>query len=222
MAAGTFIFAGVEMYQLIQGDCIEILPTLTGIDAVVSDPPYGIAYCHGARRGGVLLGTDGMSIVGDNEPFDPSPWLNFPIVVLWGANHYASRLPDSSRWLVWDKRDGIPSNDQADCEMAWTNQRGVARLKTRYWNGAQATEKGEKRVHPNQKPVALLKWCMDVVGVPVGATVLDPYMGSGSLGIACIQTGRNFIGIEIDPDYFAIAQRRIEDAAAQPLLLEVL
>lgn len=194
------------------GDCLEYMRTMPdgSVDAVITDPPYGIGYCHGARRGGVLFGTDGMSIVGDDAPFDPSPWLDYPFVVLWGANYYASRLPDSSRWLVWDKRDGIPSNDQADCEMAWTNQSGVARLKTRYWNGAQATEKGQKRVHPNQKPVALIAWCMDVLGVPVGTT-----------GVACVKTGRNFIGCEIDPGYYAIAQRRIADAQAQlPLFTE--
>lgn len=210
------------MVELHLGDCLEILPTLTGIDAIITDPPYGIAYCHGARKGGVTMGTDLMFIVGDDQPFDPSPFLGFDKVVLWGANHYASRLPDSSGWLVWDKRNGIPSNDQADCEMAWTNQKSVARLLTRYWNGAQAKEKHEPRVHSNQKPVALMKWCMDVIGIPKGATVLDPYMGSGSTGVACVQTGRNFIGIEIDPVHFKNAQKRIAAAQMQPSLLEAI
>lgn len=198
-----------EGIQIYHGDCLEVLPFLAGVDAVVTDPPYGIAYCHGARRGGVRLGTDCQAIQGDDKPFDPSPWLRYGVVVLWGANHYASRLPDSSRWLIWDKRDGIPSNDQADCETAWTNQNGVARLKTRYWNGAQATECGEKRVHSNQKPVALMQWSMEQAGVPEGATVLDPFMGSGTTGIACIRTGRKFIGIEIDQRHCDSAVERV-------------
>lgn len=207
--------------QLHLGDCLEFMRGMDAgsVDAVVTDPPYGIAYCHGLRRGGLRYGTDGMSIVGDEQPFDPSPWLDFPIVILWGANHFASRLPDSSCWLVWDKRDGISSNDQSDCEMAWTNQSGVARLRTRYWNGAHAREKDAKRSHPNQKPVELMKWCMDVVGIPKGATVFDPFMGSGTTGVACVQTGRNFIGCEIDPGYFEIAKRRIAAAQAQPPLI---
>lgn len=161
------------------------------------------------------MGTDGMSIVGDDKPFDPAPFLVFPVVLIWGANYFANNLPPSSRWFIWDKRNGIASNDQADCEMAWTNQRGVARLRTRYWNGAHARERDESRTHPNQKPIELMKWCMDLLEIPKGATVFDPYMGSGTTGVACMQTGRNFIGCEIDERYFKIAQKRIEDAAAQ-------
>jgi site-specific DNA-methyltransferase (adenine-specific)/modification methylase len=187
-------------------------------DAVITDPPYGISYCHGARKGGVKMGTDCQSIIGDDSPFDPSPWLGYPVIVLWGANHYASRLPDSSRWLIWDKREGIPPNDQADAEVAWTNNDGVIRLKSRYWNGAQAKEKNETRTHSNQKPVALMEWCMKVVEVPGNAIVLDPYMGSGTTGIACIRTNRNFIGVEKDKGYFDIACERIERELSQGVL----
>jgi site-specific DNA-methyltransferase (adenine-specific)/modification methylase len=154
---------------LYNADCLE-LPWMDA-DALISDPPYGIAYCHGARKGGVKMGTDGEAIIGDDKPFDPRPWLGYPVVVLWGANHYANRLPNSSRWLIWDKREGIPANDQADGETAWTNQNGVLRLKSRYWNGAQAKEKDEPRIHSNQKPVSLMAWCMETVGVTEGAHV---------------------------------------------------
>lgn len=169
-----------------------------------------------------MLGMDGRTIEGDDEPFDPSPWLGYPVVVLWGANHYASRLPDSPCWLVWDKRNGITTNDQADCEMAWTNLRGVARLMSRYWNGAQARERGDVRYHSNQKPVSLMAWCLDKAKVPQGALVLDPYAGSGTTGVACLQTGRRFVGIEIDEGHFDVAVRRIEAAAAQQRLALVL
>ena len=207
IGSGAWLGVTIGDCQLINADCLE-LPKITA-DALISDPPYGIAYCHGARKGGVKLGMDGEAIICDDKPFDPAPWLGYPIVVLWGANHYANRLPNSSRWLIWDKREGIPSNDQADGEAAWTNQNGVLRLKTRYWNGAQAKEKDEPRIHSNQKPVSLMAWCLEQVGVPVGATVLDPYMGSGTTGIACIRTGRKFIGVEKDKRHFDNAVDRI-------------
>jgi DNA modification methylase len=209
----------IELYNC---DCLEFMKTLPdkSIDAVITDPPYGIGYCHGSRKGGEKMGTDGMSIIGDGAQFDPSPFLSFDKICLWGANYYADKLPVSSRWLVWDKRNGIPSNDQADCELAWTNQNGVARLMTRYWNGAQAKEKYEDRTHPNQKPVSLMIWCMEVLGIPETATIFDPYAGSATTAIACLRTGRNFIGCEIDPGYFAIAQQRIARAQMQPSLFD--
>ena len=105
------------------GDCRDVLPGLSGVDAVVTDPPYGIGYVHGVGGGKLARSTAfaDVTIRGDNAPFDPAVWLGFRQVILWGANHFASRLPDASCWLTWDKRDGICSNDQADCEHAWTN-----------------------------------------------------------------------------------------------------
>ena len=143
-------------------------------------------------------------------------WLTFPEVVLWGANHYASRLPDASCWLTWDKRDGVCSNDQADCEHAWTNLGGPARVIRHLWNGMlKASERGEVRVHPTQKPVAVMEW---VLGFVKAHTILDPFMGSGTTGVACARLGRRFIGCEIEPRYFDIACKRIEEAYRQPRL----
>lgn len=193
------------------GDCLEVLPTLSGVDAVVTDPPYGIGYSHGVGGGCLARSTQfhQHAIIGDDRPFDPQPWLRFPSVILWGANHYASRLPDSSAWLTWDKRDGVCSNDQADCEHAWTNFKGPARIKRHLWNGMlKASEKGIPRVHPTQKPVEVMEWC---VGMTTG-TVLDPYLGSGTTGVAAVRLGRKFIGVEIDPKYYAIAKARIQQA----------
>ncbi len=204
--------------QLYLGDCLEVLPTLDSVNAVVTDPPYGIAYRHGARKNGKVLGMDLVSIVGDDKPFDPEPWLDYPVVVLWGANHYADRLPPSSCWLIWDKRDSKTINDQADCEMAWTNQKRPARLYRHYWNGARAKDTPQ-RVHPNQKPMGLMQWAMKRMELARNTTILDPFMGSGTTGVACVKTGRRFIGIEIDPNYFAIAKKRIQEAQMQPRLL---
>lgn len=204
---------------LYYGDCLDLLPIEA--DAVVSDPPYGIAYSHGGQSGVLARTTKfvGVKVIGDDREFDPTPWLRFPIVVLWGANHYASRLPDSPAWLIWDKRDGLTSNDMADCEMAWTNLDRVARLRSLRWMGMiKDSERGEERVHPMQKPVAVMSWAMEQTKVPDGATVLDPFMGSGTTGVACIRTGRNFIGVEKDEKYFEIAVERIRRELAQERL----
>jgi len=200
------------------GDCREILPTLGKVDAVVTDPPYGIGYAHGGGGGKLARSTAfaDVSIVGDDKPFDPSDFLKFRTIALWGANHFAERLPSSAGWLVWDKRDGVCSNDQADCEIAWTNKPMPARIIRHLWNGMlKASERGESRVHPTQKPVAVMEWCLKLL-THTGETILDPFMGSGTTGVACAKLGRKFIGIEIEPKYFDIACRRIEAAYKQP------
>jgi site-specific DNA-methyltransferase (adenine-specific) len=209
------------------GDCLEIMRDLPDgcVDAVVTDPPYGHGYSGIASE---TPGTRNWSkrfcgaIAGYDIAFDPSPFLSAaPIVVLWGANHYASKLPDSAAWLCWDKRRGTASNNFSDCELAWCSVGGSARLFTHMWNGLCRDSEIGEHLHPTQKPVALLRWCLDKAKVQPGATVLDPFMGSGTTGVACVETGRNFIGIEIDPEYFAIAERRIAEAQRnfQPQLL---
>ena len=203
--------------KLLCGDYRDILPMLEA-DAVVTDPPYGIGYAHGGGGGKLARSTAFAheAIVGDDQPFDPSDFLRFPTVVLWGANHFAERLPSSAGWLIWDKRDGVCSNDQADCEIAWTNKPSPARLMRHLWNGMlKASERGESRFHPTQKPVAVMEWCLKQA-TQVGDLVLDPFMGSGTTGVACAKLGRKFIGIEIEPKYFEIACRRIEAAYKQP------
>ena len=192
---------GITIYQ---GDCRQIVPQLVGVDAVVTDPPYGINYQHGVRKGGVKLGTDGLNVIGDDEPFDPAFLLDFPTVVLWGANHYADSLPRARGWLVWDKREGINPNDQSDCELAWTNRLTVARLFSRYWNGGGI---GEQRWHPTQKPIALMRWCIELF--PDATTILDPYMGSGTTLRAAKDCGKRAIGIELDEAYCQIAVERL-------------
>lgn len=212
------VLEGRADWIVVTGDCLEVLPTIPkgSVGACITDPPYGV----NAVRNGRCFGTSNAAatneyrtIVGDDQPFDPSPLLAIaPIVALWGANHYADRLPASARWLVWDKRDGLNSNPLADCEMAWTSDGRPARLFSHRWMGMVRDSEHERRVHPSQKPVALAEWTLGVLEVPANAVVLDCYLGSGSIGVACVKTGRRFIGIEICDEYAQIARRRIREA----------
>lgn len=186
--------------------------------SVVADPPYGVQILTdmaGVKRSKAASAT-GKSfkpVIGNDRPFDPTRWLGFGVdQLLWGANHYCSRLPEApGRWLNWDKRcDIIPPRCQADCELAWSSEYGAARTFYHYWDGmVKASEMGEPREHPTQKPVALMRWCMQYAK---GKVILDPYMGSGTTGVAAIQEGRNFIGFELDEEYFKVAAKRIRQA----------
>ena len=199
------------------GDCMALRDSLPPVDSVVTDPPYGISYKHGARAGGRLMGTDGMAIVGDDKPFDPSPWLAYPEAVFWGAEHFKNRLPDGGRWLVWNKRRLGVVRDQCCVENAWCSVNGVTRLIDHPWDGADmGRERGQPRLHSNQKPIDVMRWS---IGFVEGQTILDPYMGSGTTGVAAINMGRKFVGIEIDPEHFASACKRIEAAVNQPDML---
>lgn len=199
------------------GDCLEILPTLPKVDAVITDPPYGINHpCNFSERGRGNLAkcNDYSDVHDDHRQFDPSPWLSLNVpTCFWGGNYFADKLPTCSGWLVWDK-ERPDDLDQATCELAWTNYvKGVRRFR-HLWNGMmKASERGES-YHPTQKPVALLQWVLDLRWTPTG-TILDPFMGSGTTGVACMNLGRKFIGIEIERKYFDIACERIEQAQKQ-------
>lgn len=207
-----------ESVTIMHADCRDVLPL--ACDAVVTDPPYGIGYIKGTGGKGKHHRRNIEAIAGDDEPFDPSPLLQFQNVVMWGADHYAQRLP-RGRWLVWDKLDGMEAWDSfSDVEVAWHNKPGAARIYRQLWKGVcrPGQENGADRLHPSQKPIALMQWCMTQAGISEGATVLDPFMGSGTTGIACIRTGRKFIGIEIDAAHFETARKRLEKELAQGLL----
>jgi site-specific DNA-methyltransferase (adenine-specific)/modification methylase len=206
--------------QLYCGDCLKILPEIGKVDAVITDPPYGIGYVNGAVNIPYATKFAGKKVIGDNVPFNPTFLLKYKNLVTWGANHYCQFIPsDRGKWLVWDKRcQKIPTRDTSDLEMAWCSDNGRAdRMFYHVWDGfIKGTEQGIKRIHPTQKPVALMEWCIKQVGNP--AIVLDPFMGSGTTGIACIRTGLRFIGIEISPEYFEIAKKRIQIELQQQLL----
>lgn len=215
------------------GDCRELASSLElQVGAVVADPPYGInlhemsstytsRYLYG--DGAPEDRKDAYLVHGDDQLFDPAPWLRFPKTILWGGIHFAQRLPESRCWLVWDKREGGTSDNQADCEVAWTSLPGPARLHSQLWRGM--VRRGEENVsrqdrcHPTQKPVDLMSWCIQLCKLAPGSIVLDPYMGSGTTGIAAVRAGYRFIGIEIDPKHFETACRRIEDEQRQTRLI---
>lgn len=226
---------GYEVQQigdctLYRGDCYELMPALQA-DALITDPPYGINYdCMKFRshRWAQFKGHAAVppslwpqKIVGDTVPFDPRPWLHFAQIILWGGHLYTTYLPCSPSWLIWDKREGTTSDDYGDCELAWTNLSGVTRLHRQLWRGV--IRRGEenavygKKLHPAQKPIALMRWCVQkTVGV-----VLDPFAGSFTTAHACVELGRPCIAIEIDPYYWELGCRRIEHAYAQPALFPV-
>ena len=204
------------------GDCLEILPTLGEVDAVVTDPPYGMGWNTDSKRfsGGNRISRgegrdDWGDIKSDDEPFDPAPWLGFNSVVLWGANHYAQRLPVGST-LVWlKKHSGLFGTFLSDAEIGWAKGgHGVYCHYQQFPPPSRMAENNGATAHPTQKPIGLMVWCLQEFASK--GTVLDPYMGSGTTGVACVKLGRKFIGIEIEPKYFDIACKRIEEAYRQP------
>ncbi len=202
------------------GDCREILPTLGKVDAIVTDPPYGIKQDKGFDGfGGFGAPIARRQYQGDWDKERPQSVIfgmmldAAPVAIIWGGNYFTDLLPVSGKWLWWDKLQTMPTF--GDGEMAWTNLPGVAPKKFVYSNnGLMAKEKD--REHPTQKPVQLMQWCAE----KTTGTILDPFMGSGTTGVACANLGRKFIGIEIEPKYFDIACRRIEQAYKQPRLFK--
>lgn len=191
--------------KLILGNGLVELPVLAGtFDAVISDPPYGISYDPSIRNADWPEG-----IIGDDQPFDPCPLIALAKpTVLFGANHFASRLPDSARWFVWDKRPDMRPMKFADCELAWCSEPGAARIVRYMWHGAARGPETGQHWHPTQKPIEVMRWVIEAVTKP-GDVILDPYMGSGTTGVAALQCDRRFIGIEILERWFAAAEKRI-------------
>ena len=202
-------------YRLILGDCLDVLPRLGRVDAIICDPPYGINIINGGGRG--INGWRDYGVGGwdklrpGKEIFSTMLGMSKTVVV-WGGNYFTDYLPPSSQWLIWDK--GQRSFSMADCEMAWSSLPKAARVFT-YPRAAAIHESG---LHPTQKPVEVMRWCIRLATNP-GDTILDPFAGSGTTGVAALLEGRRFIGVELDPTYHAIAARRLADAAAQPMLI---
>jgi DNA modification methylase len=207
--------------ELWHGDCREVLPLLPACDLILTDPPYGIGEAAGKNksRGKMAAAKDYGNDAWDNEP--PPAWVielmraKAKWQVLFGGNYYS--LPPATCWLVWDKENG--ESDFADCELAWTNlPKAVRRLRWR-WAGMLQQDMANKEVreHPTQKPVPVMRWAL--MQVRDAATVCDPFMGSGTTGVACVHEGRRFVGIERERRYFDVACERIAQAQReQPLL----
>ena len=217
---------GVTLYL---ADCRDLLYQLGDATVLVTDPPYGINY-HVNARSWQNIGLDAVKpfkmaardpIAGDTEPFDPENLLGFKKIAIFGANHMAG-LPPLGRWIVWDKRRDSTPDSHSDCELIWTNIPGADRIHRQKWRGIvregeENTTNGPK-LHSNQKPVALLSFVFAQIGVDPQDTVLDPYMGSGSTGVVAIRWKVPFLGVEIDPQHFEVALRRLEAELAKPPL----
>jgi DNA modification methylase len=195
------------------GDCREILPTLPKVDAVVTDPPYGIN--HARDRNSQKDGWKDYPCSGWDKERPPRGAFDAMLQVsksqiIWGGNYFTDYLAPTMQWLVWDK--GQRNFSLADCEFAWSSQMRASRIFE--MSRSKALQDGKQ--HATQKPIALMEWCIGHLAK--AETILDPFMGSGTTGVACANLGRKFIGIEIEQKYFDIACERIEAAYAQQRL----
>lgn len=214
-------------FTLYNADWMDLLDQLTTrkIACVVTDPPYGIgesnkkALSRGNAPGAMAAPIDYGEFDWDQLPISADAVAALlkvaPQQVIFGGNYYADKLPASSGWIVWDKMNG--ANDFSDCELAWTSYNRGVRIIRYLWQG-MIKAKPEQRYHPTQKPLAVMEWVIDNYTKP-DTLVLDPYMGSGTTIVAAIRLGRHAIGIERDPRYFAIAEKRCAEAALQPSLV---
>ncbi|MCP4948872.1 MAG: site-specific DNA-methyltransferase [Aestuariibacter sp.] len=195
------------------GDCREVLPLLDSVDLVLTDPPYGMKWdvdstrFSGGADSSVHRRGEGRSehspIIGDDKPFNPLPWLEFPKVILFGCNHFARSLPIGTT-LVWIKRfDQAFGSFLSDAEMAWMKGgHGVY-----CFRDVSMTATSKTRKHPAQKPVPLFKWCIEKAKGK--GLILDPFMGSGTTLRAAKDLGREAIGIELEERYCEIAANRL-------------
>lgn len=214
-----------ESCTIYHGDCRELLPLIEPVDLVLTDPPYGIALDTDSRRfsggtkghigkhGNRVGSADGRPITGDAEPFDPAFLVGFgKWQVVWGWNNFPDKLP-AGTCLVWLKRyDEAFGSFLSDAETAWMSKGHGVYCRRDLSNNAIAND----RVHPTQKPVSLMRWCVEFF--PQARTILDPFMGSGTTLRAAKDLGRKAIGIEIEERYCEIAAKRLEQ---QVLPLEI-
>ena len=203
-------------------DCMEFMRTLPDrfFDLAIVDPPYGIGEDgnRNATRNHEGKATPYRPYAGNDSEAPPREYFaELKRVsknrIVWGANHFISRLPapsDSSCWIVWDKRNG--NSPFADCELAWTSFKTAVRMFSYRWNGMwqEDMKNKEKRIHPNQKPVALYEWLLQRYAKP-GYKIFDSHLGSGSCRVAACKLGLDFWGCELDTHYFMLQQQRFID-----------
>jgi len=212
-------------------DAVATLMAGASVDMVYTDPPYGISIVKGSKVGGDKpfgskdsRGTVGATkiakaniyatIAGDDtidvaiEAIQVIKTLDAKVEIIWGGNYFAQALENSSCWIVWDKEN---TGNFADAELAWTNQKTAVRIFKHMWNGMiKASEHGQKRVHPTQKPVKLAEWCFEQYGAEC-KTVLDLFCGSGSTLIACESSGKTGYMMELSPHYCDVIVKRWQE-----------
>jgi DNA modification methylase len=199
-----------DYVTLYHADCREVLPLLEPVDLVLTDPPYGIGEAAGANksRGKLAVAKDYGVSDWDDKPVDQdliNQLITQPAII-FGGNYYS--MPPSACWLVWDKHQ---TGDFADCELAWTNLPGAVRRIDYLWNG-MIKQRPEQRWHPTQKPLDVIKWCIDQADTKLKKkveTILDPFAGSGTTLRAAKDMSRKAIGIEREEQYCEVAVKRL-------------
>jgi DNA modification methylase len=211
------VLEGRERWCVVQGDCLDVMRGLPDgcVDAVVTDPPYGIPNWNASARARPLSQQEVEDIQRWDVVVPPEQIKEIvalaPVSVVWGGNYLLDGLGRCRAPLVWNKL--VRGMHLADGEMAWTNfTHGTLRILD-YSPGL--SEARSNRQHPTQKPVEVMRWSISLAKIPANSLILDPYCGSGTTGVAAVQLGHRFIGIEREASYCAIARRRIADAAAQ-------
>ena len=216
------VLAAVPFSEVYLEDCTEALKRFNDnhFDLAIVDPPYGINVAKTGKVGGNNAGKakDYGAKEWDKQPPNDEYFRQLFRVsknqIVWGANHFISKMPfDSSCWLVWDKDN---SGNFADCELAWTSFDTAVRKFQWRWNGMlqQNMKDKEERIHPTQKPVALYEWILQNYAER-GNLILDTHLGSGSSRIAADKGGFNFVGFEIDADYYEKSKKRFNDFKSQ-------
>lgn len=206
---------GVELYL---GDCREILPTFGRVDAIVTDPPYGIGADKAAAKNKGKWGWVDYGDTNWDAARPPSSLLMLmreisDYQIIWGGNYFTDVLPPTMQWLIWDK--GQRDFSLADLEMAWSSQKAASRI----FDYSRALALKDGKEHPTQKPVEVMRWCIGFIPEKC-KTIVDPFMGSGTTGVAAVDVGRKFVGIERSPQYFEIALRRVSAALSAPRMFD--
>ena len=203
---------------VIQGDCLDVMKSMPDkcIDLVLTDPPYGIGESKKKRENTVSdKWKNPYKKIHDVKEWDTKkPAAEYfeeikrisKNQIIWGGNYFIENLYSTMCWLFWDKKNG--NSDFSDGEIAWTSFNSGVRKFSWLWNGFQK-EKPEERFHPTQKPLALFQWILQNYSQP-GMTIFDPFSGSGTTAIACLETGRNYILVEKEPEYVDIINKRID------------
>lgn len=204
------------MIQLVHGDCLEEMKKIPdgSIDLVLTDPPYGVNACKGV--GGFGSSKTDKHYTGGWDSSRPSKEYFDEILriskqaIIFGGNYFADLLPLGKHWIVWDKKGDIAfQNPYSDCELIWTNVKKNTVKKYVFKQQGFIKDTKDIRVHPTQKPSELVQMLLEIYSKD-GDIILDPFMGSGTTGVACKNLNRNFIGIELNETYFNIAKQRIE------------